>query len=95
MPPTKTLYLMGTGEIKLVGDQYKGGDTPPWSTYLSQVENLVIGEGITGTGTLKIFSSLTKLKNVSFPSTFKNWIQVHLQPVAVWNALCFPKRSPP
>ena len=68
---TKTLYLMGTGEIKLVGDQYKGGDTPPWKDYTSQIENIVIGEGITGTGTLKIFSSLTKLKNVSFPSTFK------------------------
>lgn len=68
---TKTLYLMGSGEIKLVGDQYKGGDNPPWSAHLSQVENLVIGEGITGTGTLKIFSSLTKLQNVSFPSTFK------------------------
>ena len=68
---TKTLYLMGSGEIKLVGDQYKAGDNPPWSAHLSQVENLVIGEGITGTGTLKIFSSLTKLQNVSFPSTFK------------------------
>ena len=68
---TKTLYLMGSGEIKLVGDQYKGGDTPPWKDYTSQIENIVIGEGITGTGTLKIFSSLTKLKNVSFPSTFK------------------------
>ena len=68
---TKTLYVTGTGEIKLVGDQYKGGDTPPWKDYTSQIENIVIGEGITGTGTLKIFSSLTKLKNVSFPSTFK------------------------
>ena len=68
---TKTLYVTGTGEIKLVDAQYKGGDNPPWSKYLSQVENLVIGEGITGTGTLKIFSSLTNLKNVSFPSTFK------------------------
>ena len=68
---TKTLYLMGSGEIKLVGDQYKGGDTPPWKDYTSQIENIVIGEGITGTGTLKIFSSLTKLQNVSFPSTFK------------------------
>ena len=68
---TKTLYLMGSGEIKLVGDQYKAGDNPPWSAHFSQVENLVIGEGITGTGTLKIFSSLTKLQNVSFPSTFK------------------------
>ena len=68
---TKTLYVTGTGEIKLVGDQYKGGDTPPWKDYTSQIENIVIGEGITGTGTLKIFSSLTNLKNVSFPSTFK------------------------
>ena len=68
---TKTLYLMGSGEIKLVGEQYKAGDNPPWSAHFSQVENLVIGEGITGTGTLKIFSSLTKLQNVSFPSTFK------------------------
>ena len=68
---TKTLYLMGSGEIKLDGDQYKGGDTPPWKDYTSQIENIVIGEGITGTGTLKIFSSLTKLQNVSFPSTFK------------------------
>ena len=72
---TKTLYLMGSGEIKLVGDQYKAGDNPPWSAHLSQVENLVIGEGITGTGTLKIFSSLTKLQNVSFPSTFTKLAQ--------------------
>ena len=72
---TKTLYLMGSGEIKLVGDQYKGGDNPPWNTKKAEIENLVIGEGITGTGTLKIFSSLTKLQNVSFPSTFTKLAQ--------------------
>ena len=72
---TKTLYLMGSGEIKLVGDQYKGGDNPPWNTKKAEIENLVIGEGITGTGTLKIFSSLLNLKNVSFPSTFTKLAQ--------------------
>lgn len=72
---TKTLYVTGTGEIKLVGDQYKGGDTPPWQAHKNDIENLVIGEGITGTGTLKIFSSMTKLQNVSFPSTFTKLAQ--------------------
>ena len=72
---TKTLYLMGSGEINLVGDQYKGGDTPPWQEHKNDIENLVIGEGITGTGTLKIFSSLLNLKNVSFPSTFTKLAQ--------------------
>ena len=72
---TKALYLMGSGEINLVGDQYKGGDNPPWQAHKNDIENLVIGEGITGTGTLKIFSSLLNLKNVSFPSTFTKLAQ--------------------
>ena len=67
---TKTLYLMGSGEIKLVGDNYAAGENPPWNAKKKEIENLVIGEGITGTGTLKIFSSMSSLKNVSFPSTF-------------------------
>ena len=68
---TKTLYLMGSGEIQLDIIKYEKGETPPWQAHKNDIENLVIGEGITGTGTLKIFSSLTKLKDVSFPSTFK------------------------
>ena len=72
---TKTLYLKGSGEIQLDINKYEKGDTPPWNTKKEEIENLVIGEGITGTGTLKIFSSLTKLKNVSFPSTFTKLAQ--------------------
>lgn len=72
---TKTLYLMGSGEIQLDIIKYEKGETPPWQAHKNDIENLVIGEGITGTGTLKIFSSLTKLKNVSFPSTFTKLAQ--------------------
>ena len=72
---TKTLYLKGSGEIQLDIIKYEKGDTPPWNKKKAEIENLVIGEGITGTGTLKIFSSLTKLKNVSFPSTFTKLAQ--------------------
>ena len=67
---TKTLYLKGSGEIRLDGDKYERGENPPWQAHKKVIEKLVIGEGITGTGTLKIFSSLSNLKNVSFPSTF-------------------------
>ena len=67
---TKTLYLKGSGEIQLDIIKYDKGDTPPWQAHKNDIENLVIGEGITGTGTLKIFSSLSNLKNVSFPSPF-------------------------
>ena len=67
---TKTLYLKGSGEIRLDGDKYELGENPPWQAHKKVIEKLVIGEGITGTGTLKIFSSLSNLKNVSFPSTF-------------------------
>ena len=72
---TKTLYLMGSGEIQLDIIKYEKGDTPPWNKKKAEIENLVIGEGITGTGTLKIFSGLTKLQNVSFPSTFTKLAQ--------------------
>ena len=68
---TKTLYLMGSGEIQLDIIKYDKGDTPPWQAHKKDIEKLVIGEGITGTGTLKIFSSLENLKDVRFPSTFK------------------------
>lgn len=69
---TKTLTVSGTGDINWDGspDCYKGGENPPWNKYKSQIENLVIDEGITGTSQIKIFAGLTNLKNIQFPSTF-------------------------
>ena len=69
---TKTLTVSGTGDINWDGspDCYKGGENPPWKDYKSQIENLVIGEGITGTSQIKIFAGLTNLKSIQFPATF-------------------------
>ncbi len=69
---TKTLTVSGTGDINWDDSEncYKGGDNPPWKDYRSQIENLVIGEGITGTSKIKIFAGLENLKNIQFPSTF-------------------------
>lgn len=69
---TKTLTVSGTGDINWDGSPtcYKGGENPPWNEYKSQIESLVIGEGITGTSQIKIFANLTNLKSIQFPSTF-------------------------
>lgn len=69
---TKTLTVSGTGDINWDGSPtcYKGGENPPWNKYKSQIESLVIDEGITGTSQIKIFAGLTNLKSIQFPSTF-------------------------
>lgn len=69
---TKTLTVSGTGDINWDGSPacYNGGENPPWKDYKSQIENLVIDEGITGTSQIKIFANLANLKSIQFPATF-------------------------
>lgn len=63
---TKTLTISGTGDTKDYGDTVV--NRPPWYDYKTEIENVVIEEGIVTLGTLS-FSGCTALKSVTLPST--------------------------
>ena len=63
---TKTLTITGTGATKDYGDTAL--NRVPWYDYKTEIENVVIGEGIDTIGTLN-FYGCTALKSVTLPST--------------------------
>ena len=48
---SKTLTVSGTGDITL-SDPYSGGNNPPWNAFKTEIEHLVISEGISGTASI-------------------------------------------
>ena len=63
---SKTLTVSGSGLITL---DDKNGNTHPWDAFKAEIEHLVIGDGITGTGSIKVFAGLSALQTVQFPET--------------------------
>ena len=62
---TKTLTIAGTGATNDFGSVT---NRVPWNSYTSEIENVVVGNGITELGRY-CFYKCTALKNVSLPST--------------------------
>lgn len=67
-PASKTLTISGTGATKDYGESV--GLYPPWQDYKTEIEKLVIEEGIETVGNYNFFN-FTSLKEVSLPSTLK------------------------
>ena len=67
---SKTLTVSGDGDITL-SDPYSGGNNPPWNAFKTEIEHLVISEGITGTASIKVFADMSALQTIQFPSTLK------------------------
>ncbi len=65
---SKTLTVSGDGDITL-SDPYSGGNNPPWNAFKTEIEHLVIGEGITGTASIKVFADMSALQTVQFPDS--------------------------
>lgn len=65
---TKTLTISGTGATKDYGDTVL--NRPPWYDYKTEIETVIVEEGIENIGTLN-FYGFTSLKSVSLPSTLK------------------------
>ena len=63
---SKTLTVSGSGLITLADPN---GNTHPWDAFKTEIEHLIIGDGITGTGSIKVFAELSALQTVQFPST--------------------------
>ena len=63
---SKTLTVIGSGLITL---KDLTGNTHPWDAFKTEIEHLIIGDGITGTGSIKVFAELSALQTVQFPST--------------------------
>lgn len=64
---TKTLTLTGSGTVKNYNEVYP---QVPWKDFKPNIENIVIGEGITQLGQYNFFNCVA-LKSVSLPSTLK------------------------
>ena len=60
----KTLTILGTGETTT----YTSYSPAPWTPYMAQIENLIVGEGITALGGESLLGA-TALKDVQLPST--------------------------
>ena len=69
---TKTLTIFGNGYM---GDYTAGtysGTTAPWYSWeYNYIENIVVEEGVTSIG-INCFAELSKLKNVTLPSTLQS-----------------------
>ena len=61
---TKTLTISGTGPA----ESYNSAADAPWSPYMSQIETLIVTEGITIVGANSL-NGATSLKNVSLPAS--------------------------
>ena len=64
---SKTLYISGSGAM----EDYENVYTTPWYTHLSEVESVVIEEGVTSVGA-NSFSGAGKLTAVSIANTVKS-----------------------
>ena len=65
---TKTLTITGNGDTKDYGDT--AVNRAPWYDYKTEIETVIIDEGIENIGTLS-FYGCTALTSVKFPSTLK------------------------